>query len=172
MRPVLAALSMLPLLTACHKHVDKDETTVARTVTIDRGGKATATATVSGGGLKIDTDDFKASLDIPGMKFGGNHLDIDGMRLLPGSEIHGLQVEAHDTDGDKRGKVVMSFTSPGAPDAVLAHAESEARAKGWSVTRTATTLSGTKGERTVAYVVAAAGARTSGTVTILGDDDG
>ena len=162
----------LVLLAACHAKADKeaDSVSIGKTVTIDKDGKTTVTAAASGGGFKISTDDFKASLDIPGMKFGGDHLDIDGMKLLPGSEVHGMQVNAHDRGGEKRGTVTMSFVSPGTPDTVLAHAEAQARAQGWTVTRTATSLTGTKDDKTVAYVVVANGAKTSGTVTVVGDD--
>ncbi|QXQ08006.1 hypothetical protein KX816_08480 [Sphingosinicellaceae bacterium] len=168
--PVLVAL---PLLAACHAKSDSKDAdnsvTVDKTVTFNtKGTKASASA--GDNGFKIDTDDFKASLEIPGLQMGGKSFDVDGMNLLPGSQVRGMSVVSHEKDGDKNDKVTISFTSPGTPDAVLVHAEAEAKAKGWSVARTATGLGGTKGEKTIAYAVVASGAKTNGTVTLTGDD--
>ncbi len=167
--PVLVAL---PLLAACHAKSDTKDAdssvTIDKTVTFDTKGKGSASA--GDNGFKIDTDDFKASLEIPGLQMGGKSFDVDGMNLLPGSQVRGMSVVSHEKDGDKDGKVTITFTSPGTPDAVLTHAVAEARNKGWTVARTATGLGGTKGEKTIAYAVVANGAKTNGTVTLTGDD--
>lgn len=171
---LLPLLITLPLLAACHAKSDsaKDgdrSVTIDKTVTFDTGG-AKASATAGGNGFKIDTDDFKASLEIPGLRMGGKSFDVDGMELLPGSQVRGMSVVSHEKDDTKDGKVTISFTSPGTPDAVLTHAAAEARDKGWTVARTATGLGGTKGDKTIAYAVVPDGAKTSGTVTITGKD--
>ena len=170
---LLPLLITLPLLAACHSKSDTED--VDRTVTIDKtvtvdsdGGKASAVA--GDNGFKISTDDFKASLEIPGLQMGGKNFDVDGMNLLPGSQVRGMNVVSHEKDGDKQSNVTISFTSPGTPDAVLTHAATEAKDKGWTVARTAAGLGGTKGEKTIAYAVVADGAKTNGTVTITGDD--
>ena len=164
----IAALASLALLTACNSKSEDKERTVSKTVVIDQ--KAVAATGVGENGFKIDTDDFKASLDIPGMTLGGKDFDIDGMKLLPGSQVRGMKVVSREQNGDKNGVVTVSFTSPATPDAVLSHAEAQAKGEGWTVARTATGLGATKGEKTLAYKVAAAGTATSGTITIEGDD--
>ena len=164
---ILPVLIALPLLAACHAKVsDKDDATTA-TATAD--GK-TATASSEAGSFKIDTDKFKASLEIPGMALGSKDFDIDDMTLLPNSTVNGMAVQSRETDGSKHGKVTIKFNSPGTPDAVLAHAESQAKDKGWAVTRTGDGLTGTKGERTIAYAVTPNGSTTKGSVTITGDE--
>ncbi len=160
---------VLPLLAACSASNDEDRT-VSKTVVITDDSKAVA-AVGGESGFKIDTDKFKASIDIPGLEMGGKDFDIDGMKLLPGSKVRGMKVVASEKAGDKHGVVTISFVSPGTPDAVLTHAATQARDKGWTVARSTSGLGGTKGEKTVAYRVAAAGGQTSGTVTLTGDDD-
>lgn len=171
---LLPLLIALPLLAGCHAKSDASKDP-DRTVTIDKtvtfGDGAKASAVGGDNGFKISTDDFKASLEIPGLQMGGKNFDIDGMALLPGSQVRGMNVASHKTDGEKSDKVTVTFTSPGTPDAVLTHAAVEAKAKGWAVARTATGLGGTKGEKTIAYAVVPDGAKTNGTVTITGDDD-
>lgn len=168
MRQVLLLPAIL-LVAACSSKADSDKTdvTVEKTVTID----SKAAASVGGeSGFKIDTDEFKASLDIPGMEMGGKDFDIDDMTLLPGTKVRGMKVKVSEKAGKKDGVVTITFVSPGTPAAVLDHAETQAKEKGWSVARTVDGVGGTKDDKTIAYKVAASGAQTTGTVTISGED--
>ena len=171
---LLPIFVVLPVLAACSKSdtaKDADHSiTIDKTVTVNSDGKASAVAVSGDNGFKIDTDDFKASLEIPGLRMGGKSFDIDGMDLLPGSQVRGMNVVSREKNGTKDEKVTISFTSPGTPDAVLTHAAAEAKDKGWTVARSPTGVGGTKGDKTIAYAVVADGAKTNGTVTITGDD--
>ncbi len=179
MRPafpvILSVLATLPLLAACHAKVDsksKDGTTFEKTVDIDSDGGHAMVSVGGEHGLKIDTDGFKAALDIPGMEFGGKDFDIDGMKLYPGSKVKGMKVKAHDTEGDKSGTVTVTFVSPASPDAVLVHAEAQAKDEDYTVTRSGLTLTGKKdGDKSFVYSVVADGARSVGTLTMT-DTDG
>ena len=136
-------------------------------VAVSRSDGASTVSVTGDHGIKIDTDGFKAALDIPGMNIGGKDFDIDGMKLYPGSTVKGIAVRARETDGKKTGGATFTFTSPATPDAVLVHAEAQAKAADYTVTRSGLTLRGTKdGESSFVYTVAAAGAGTTGTVTM------
>lgn len=106
----------------------------------DAGTSATATTVAGASGLKIDSDQFKANLEIPGLSFGGDHLDLDGMKLYPGSTVKGVRVHAVDHPGSKRGEVVVTFTSPAAPLAVARHLAREAARAGFALSSNTTAL--------------------------------
>ncbi len=140
-------------LAACdRRHTEETTTTVTKdgttttTVTTRKVGKRDADdAKVSG--LTIDSDKFKANIEIPGMSFGADHMDIDGMKLYPGSKVKAVRVHARDRDGDKQGTVTMDFTSPATPPAVAVHMAAEAKKAGFAVTGVSPAgLSGTKTE--------------------------
>ena len=151
MRKFCPILIVLPLLAACHSEPQT-------TATTDHG-------------LKIDTDGFKASLDIPGMSLGGKDFDISGMKLYPGSQVHGMKVAAHDKDGDKHGTVTVSFTSPATPEAVLTQAAAQAKAHDWTLTRTGSSLIGINDDGdTMTYTVTPAGTASAGTIVLTDKD--
>lgn len=173
---LLPLIIALPLLASCSVETDseKDKAQVSvGGVKIDADGEGgKATVSVGGdNGLKIDTDGFKAAVEIPGMEFGGKNFDIDGMKLYPGSTIKGMRVDARDKDGDKNATVVVTFMSPAAPEAVLAFAEKEADREGYAVGRSGRGLTGGDGHnKGIAYVVDASGTGTVGTVTMTDKD--
>lgn len=171
MRQILV-LFAIPLLAACNAKSDKDQAdvTIEKSVTVTADDDKAAAALGGEHGFKIDTNKFKASLDIPGLEMGGKNFNIDDMTLLPGTQVRGMKVMASDKDGDKSGIVTITFVSPGTPAAVLDHAEAQAKKEGWSVARTADGLGGTRKDKTIAYKVAASGTQTAGTVTVTGED--
>ncbi|MGL4542932.1 MAG: hypothetical protein ACRCUI_10530, partial [Polymorphobacter sp.] len=57
--------------------------------------------------LSIDTDGFKADIQIPGIEFSGDKLDIDGIMLPKGSVIKGMKIRAVETAGRDHGSVVF-----------------------------------------------------------------
>ena len=141
-RLVLAALPIaLAALAGCGGHateettrtVTKDgvTTTTITTHEVGRGNQATASAGTSG--LSIDSDKFKANVDIPGMTFGGDNVDMDGMKLYPGSTVKGMHVHAVDRPGTEKGEVVIDFTSPAAPAVVAQHMADEAKRAGFTL---------------------------------------
>ncbi len=158
-----ALLIVLPLvLVACdRRHTQETTTTVTKdgvtttTVTTRKVGddeaRSSATSSSTASSLGIDTDKFKANLEIPGLSFGSDDMDLDGMKLYPGSKVKGVHVKANDHDGDKKGSVTMDFTSPAAPSAVADHMKTQAQKAGFTVSSaSATGLSGTKVDGTEA----------------------
>ena len=167
---LLPLIVALPLLASCSVKADSDE----KKAEVSVGGVEVSAdgdkATVSVGGetgMKIETDGFKAALDIPGMDIGGKDFDIDGMKLYPGSVVKGMKVNATGKGDAKRGTVKVTFTSPAAPDAVLTHAEAEAKREGFTATRDGLALTGSDGkDKSIDVRVAAAGNGSTGTLTL------
>jgi len=152
--------------------------------TTSSGGNSSAVASSSGGAvassLSIDADDFKANLEIPGMSFGSNHLDLDGMKLFPGSTVKGMHVRATDRGSNQRGQMVLNYSSPAAPLVVAQHMADQARKAGFTLTANTTALvSGTKRDddaskdfsMTLAPAASAtSGSATSGVLTMTGSE--
>ena len=142
----------------------------------DKEAKATATAATDGktvSALNIDTDGFKANVEVPGLSFGGDKMDLDGMKLFPGSKVKGVRVKATDKDGTKNGSVTIDFTSPAAPATVSEHLAREAEKAGYTVSGVSPAgLKGTKREDgkddVFAFALVAEGAGTSGQMTMTG----
>ncbi len=174
MRHHVLVLAIVPVLALVGCGNDANDTKT----TVTKDGVTTTTVTTSDAdsivsGLKIDTDKFKANLDIPGISFGGDHLDMDGMKLYPGSTVNGVNVHATDKPGAKNGGVVIGFTSPAAPAVVAQHMAEQARGAGFTLTRNTTAqISGTKldddGTNYFDVTLAAKRDKTVGQLTVTG----
>lgn len=153
------------------RHRDHDRRTVSTSDSSSSASSATAGATSSG--FAIDTDDFKANLDIPGFSFGGDHMNMDGMTLYPGSTVRGMRVHAVDRNGTGKGEVTMEFTSPAPPLTVAQHMADAARKAGFALNaNTASLISGSKTDdgdtNTFTVTLTANGAATAGRMTMSG----
>ena len=185
----LSTLRVLPpavaaalVLAGCGGHATEETThTVTRdgvtttTITTRAAGDARATATAAGSsGLSIDSDQFKANIDIPGMSFGGEHMNLDGIKLYPGSTVKGMHVHAVDRPGIEKGEVVVDFTSPAAPVTVAQHMADAARRAGYTLTvNSAAQVGGSKadGNETKRFAVTLGpnGEATAGQMTLTGN---
>lgn len=106
------------LLAGCELKVGKDDAKTGddASVSIDAGGNV---AINGEDGLSIKTPGFEGKIDIKGMKLGGEHMEIDGMKLYPGTELSAINVA--DKAGPDNGVVDMRFTSSGTPDRIAAY---------------------------------------------------
>ena len=99
-----ALLLVLPLLAACDVHskkpADGDENV---TIKADESGHIAFNMPFAEGQVKVPA----------GMMHEGD-VDIDGVKLMPGSAVTGFNVNA----GDKLTTVHLNFTSPARPDEV------------------------------------------------------
>ncbi|KKC26131.1 hypothetical protein [Sphingomonas sp. SRS2] len=127
MRATLIGLAIpLVLLAGCELEVGKDkEAQDAASVKTGEDGNVAITAEENGDGVSISVPGFAAKIDVPGIELGGEHMDIDGIKLYPGSTLHGINVA--DRKGPGNDVVDMRFTSPGAPDKVAAYYAAAAR---------------------------------------------
>lgn len=182
-RFVLACLPLVALA-ACGGHAEeettrtetKDGVTTTTITTRAAGHGSTASAGAStGSGLSIDSDKFKANFDIPGLTFGADNMDLQGMKLYPGSTVRGMHVHAVDRPGNKQGEVVVDFTSPAAPAVVAQHMADEARRANFTLaSNTAAALSGTRpgddGIHRFAVTLTPNGGDTVGQLTMTGSE--
>lgn len=152
-KAVLGLAIPLLLLSACElkvkddgKHGSGDDASIS----IDAGGNA---AVSDGDGLSISTPGFEGRINIKGMKLGGEDMEIDGMKLYPGTELAAINVV--DKAGPDNGLVHMRFTSSGKPAEIAAYYEAAGREAGFrdvavkkaGGTATFTALKGDEDER-------------------------
>jgi hypothetical protein len=102
-----ALFLLLPLLAACNVHSkssanDNDNVSVRA----DQGGN-----------ISFDVPFVKGQVKVPAGFMSKGDIDIEGVKLMPGSQVTGFSVFAQD-----KGSIVnMSFTAPAAPDAVRSY---------------------------------------------------
>ena len=109
-------LLLLPLLAGCNVHsnngANEDENV---NIHADDNGHVKFNLPIAQGEVKIPTS----------MMHGGN-VDIDGVKLMPGSSVTGFNMDAHGNGAN----VDMSFTAPASPDAVRSYFVGEFRKQG------------------------------------------
>ncbi|HEX8382242.1 MAG TPA: hypothetical protein VF592_02595 [Sphingomonas sp.] len=136
-RPVL--LLALFGLAAC------DRPQEGTSVSIDDGG-GNVLGAVDGrtGEVKIDVPGFQGSLKLPRFKLDADDVDLNGVKLYPGSTIDGIDIR-----GDEKGAgggeegVRLSFTSPAAAATVRDWLGERLKEAGFTVTPSGEGLSGT-----------------------------
>jgi hypothetical protein len=165
-------LCSIPLLAAaaCHGKVDigdADGNDGGGNVHIAIGDAAGGNSSVS-----VDTPGFKANVSLPSIDLG-SHVDLDGIKLAPGTQVSSMNVDAKDGDGDAdTGMAQIHFTNPQAPGAVLDHyARSAADAGYGAIARTGTSLSAKKNDKSFAVEISADGTGSRGTITVTGKDE-
>lgn len=112
----IAFLLALPLLAGCNVH-SKNPANDDGNVSIhaDENGNIAFNLPIAQGQLKI-----------PGNFMHNGNVDIDGVKLPPGSSVTGFNVDARDHGAT----VNMSFTSPGTPDDVRSYFVGEFKKQG------------------------------------------
>ena len=159
--------AVLVLLAGCGSHGNSTVTTKAT----DANGKKVPST------LAIDTDGFKANIEVPGLELSGSHVDIGGFKLYPGSTVRGMKVTANDHDGDQTHRVAFDFSSPAGPADVARHLTGQATEAGFALTSApdasgSTVLEGSRhksdGAEHIRFVLRGAGAQTTGTAVIDG----
>ncbi|RVT92699.1 hypothetical protein [Sphingomonas crocodyli] len=121
-------------------------------------------------GVSIDAPGFKAKVDIPGIDISSADMDIDGMKLFPGSKVANVNVVGKSGPGDT---VTMGYTAPGAPAAVATYYQNAAKEAGFTgVTLDGTTVNAIKDDGDKVTITAAAdGANTKGQILIVEQKD-
>lgn len=119
-------LLAVPLLAACDVH-SKGAGDGNVVIQADEGGNVEFDLPIVGGKMKVPA----------GMMHSGD-VDIDGVKLMPGSSVNGFSVFA----GDKGATVNLGFKAPASPDAVRSYYVSEFRKKGVEAALAGNTISG------------------------------
>lgn len=173
--PTLGLMVPLVLLAACGMKAGKDEASGGdmASLSIGEDGNVSITANDGAESVAVSLPGFEGKMKIPGLQLGGENLDIDGMKLYPGSAVKGIDVT--DQKGSGNSRVEMRFTSPATPDKVAAYYAKTARAEDFSdinVTSkdgTATfTAKQSDGDEVTILMNPAAGGTTAGQIVIRG----
>jgi hypothetical protein len=136
MRAKLLTIALLPLLlSACHMKISKDEAGNSASVSVGEDGNVSIKAADGAQGMSISVPGFEAKMTIPGLKMGGENMDIDGMKLYPGTKLAAINVNGHDGAG---GGVDLHYTSAAAPVALAQYYADAARAQAFTGVNVAT----------------------------------
>jgi hypothetical protein len=139
-----ALLLVLPALAACNVQ-SKDPATSDGNVTINADGN---------GKVAFDLPFAKGEVKLPAAMMTQGDIDIDGVKLMPGSKLTGFNLNG----GDEDSTVHMTFTAPQPPDEVRAYFLDQFRAKGLNAKATAEGINGTSRDGSpVVIQVSAAG---------------
>jgi hypothetical protein len=136
-RPALLLVLALPLV-GCG---DGSNTTTFSVRGEDDNGSATVTGDANGQ-IAVKTNGFEGSLKLPKLAIDSKDLDIEGLRLYPGSTVRNLDVAGKD-DG---GRVALDFASPADPAKVRAWFRDTMAKHGYKVESDGTGLKGTTDE--------------------------
>jgi hypothetical protein len=168
--PLLA----LPLvaLGGCHMKIGKDDDKAnVSSVTVGEDGNVAIASADDSKGVSISVPGFQAKVDIPGLKIGDGNMDIDGMKLYPGTKLDAINVNG--TDHGQKG-VVMRFTSAAAPAALADYYADAAAANNFTAVQSSKTAAGATvtaikpdGDHIkIAMAPAATGAGSQGSITV------
>jgi hypothetical protein len=175
MRKAMLGLAVpLMLLAGCSVEAGNDDSgNGMASLKVGEDGNVSITATDGADGVSVSIPGFDAKLKVPGVELGGDDMDIDGMKLYPGSEVKGINVT--DQKGAGNSRVEMRFTSPATPDKIAAYFEAAARDQGFTEVKVANsdgaatfTAKQTDGDDVTIVMNRAAGGTTAGQILIRG----
>lgn len=161
-RPLVLIVLPLFALGACEMKVGKGDDAA--------GGNSSASSHVS-----LDIPGFSAKVDLPAFDAEGKNMDIDGIKLYPGSQVTGVDIKADGGADTSKGKgsVRISYASADAPAKLRAYYEGAAKDHGFTSTAPtqegpATLLNLTSSEgKAVRIAIEPDGAGSKGALTIL-----
>ncbi|QIG78399.1 hypothetical protein [Stakelama tenebrarum] len=118
-RPALPLVLLLPLA-ACGMGDDESTEGNATTFSIHaQSDEGNTTITGDGGKVGIRIPGFEGTIDIPGFQLKSDDLDIDGVKLYPGTTITHFGIRADDRGNRDSGSVDFEFVSPAGREAVV-----------------------------------------------------
>jgi len=94
--------------------------------------------------LKIDTPGVKADIQVPFLSALTENMEIDGVRLYPGSKIAGVHVNADDSKDE--GKFDLRFSAPAGREKVNAWFQQQFDANDFKMTLQGNRFTGTNDE--------------------------
>ena len=152
-----AVMLALPLLVACNVQSSPgDQAGGNVSIRADDSGKVAFNLAVGNG-----------ELTIPGLKIDDADFDIDGVRLMPGSHVTGISVDAR----GEAGTVNIGFTSPASPEGTRAYFVDRFKAEGVRAAVNGDTVTGTTGDgEPFTITVGAAPGGSAGKIAIQSND--
>ena len=136
----LALLLPIALLAAYDRKGEK------ATVEISAGNGSTTISAAPGkdSRLKIDAPGVKADINLPFMTMISDKMEIDGVKLYPGSTIAGVNINADDSDGRQDdGRFSLRFQAPAARAKVAEWFARQFADNGFKMTLSGARFSGT-----------------------------
>ena len=115
-----ALLLVLPLIAGCDIHANKDR---------DSGDKV-AIHSDNSGNVSFDLPFAKGQLKLPEGFMNKGDVDIDGVKLMPGSQVKGFNLDSH----NDLTNVELAFTTPATPDQVRSYLLDQVKQKGVEAT--------------------------------------
>ena len=151
----LSWLMLVALLAGCNVHSKSGDDDKVN-VNADGSGK-----------IAFDLPFAKGQVKVPSGWMHKGNFDIDGVKLMPGSEVSGFSLDAH----DKASVVNMSFTAPAAPDAVRSYYVEQFRKKGLDAAVAGDSVTGkSKDGNPFTIQVSPAGSGSKGTIRVEEQD--
>jgi hypothetical protein len=151
-------LMLLALLGACNVHSKNPSNSGDDNVTINAD---------ENGSVAFNLPFVKGQVKVPGAFMHNGNIDIDGVKLMPGSQVTGFSVFAR----DKGATVNMSFTAPAAPDQVRSYYVDEFKKQGVEAGLAGDSVTGkSKDGSPFTIQVASADSGSRGTIVIHSND--
>lgn len=152
-----ALLISVALLAGCNIH-SKNPADSDGNVTIDAD---------TNGEVNFNVPFVNGKIKLPEGAMKHSNFDIDGVKLMPGSNVTGVSVFA----GDKGSTVHMAFHAPAAPDAVRSYFLDEFKKQGVGAKLSGDSVAGTSKDGTPFTIkVGAGGGGSDGTIDIQSKD--
>ena len=157
MRRALLLLLAPGLLSGCHVS--------ARST--DGGDENVSVSTDNNARLSFNLPFAKGEINLPKGTLSHSQFDIDGVRMISGGTIHGLNVDA----GESGALVHLAFAAPQAPDEVRSYFLEQFKHKGDEAIRSGDTIAGkSKGGGSFVIDVKPAAKGSHGTIAIKSKD--
>jgi hypothetical protein len=154
-RPLL--LVTVALLTGCNMH-SKSPANGDDNVTINADAS---------GNVAFNLPFVNGQLKLPSGFMSNGNFDIDGVKLMPGSQVTGFNVLA----ADKGSTVNLAFTAPAAPDAVRSYYVDQFKTRGLEASVAGDSVTGkSKDGSPFSIQVSAAGTGSKGTIVVHDKD--
>jgi len=165
--PYLAIFAPMVLLAGCGQKDDKAGADIS--ITGD-DGNVVAAANGKTGIVSLNLPGVSANIRLPKMQLDAGDIDIDGVKLYPGTTVKAMDVKSG-VDGG-RDKVDIRFATPAAPGAVRDYYLGAFRDNGATVAAHGTGLSGTgkDGDPFSIDLDPASGGGTQGRIVLSSDD--
>jgi hypothetical protein len=151
-------LMALALLGGCNVHSKNPANSGDENVTINAD---------ENGSVAFNLPFVKGQVKVPSGFMHNGNFDIDGVKLMPGSQVTGFSVFA----ADKGSTVNMSFTAPGSPDGVRSYFVDQFRKQGVEAAIAGDSVSGkSKDGDPFTIQVASAESGSKGTIVVHSED--
>jgi hypothetical protein len=111
-----AFLLLLPLLAACDIHANRQH----------RDDDSVSIRSDASGNVSFDLPFAKGQVKLPEGFMHDGDVDIDGVKLMPGSKMTGFNLDSHNDVSN----VELAFTSPAPPEQVRAYYVDQFKQKG------------------------------------------